>query len=94
MRVLKQSIDEDWPDDFGVCDHWSQVIERWPELLTDPRRFVVTVTPIRKTDQTASGGWRWHKWGEYIGTKDPQYEYLYDEPDIDVVYVFHILEVR
>ncbi len=24
-------------------------------------------------------GWRWHKWGEYLGKGDPQCEYLGDE---------------
>lgn len=25
------------------------------------------------------GGWRWHKWGEYVGEGDPRREYLDDE---------------
>jgi hypothetical protein len=35
--------------------------------------------------------WRWHKWGEYIGTKNPQHEYLYDEDEsIQEVFCYHI----
>lgn len=82
------------PKDYGVCDDWTQIIERWPEILTDPRRLIITVTEVRRDEQPSDGGWRWHKWGEYIGTHEPQYEYLYDEEDIDRVFCFHIHEVN
>jgi hypothetical protein len=32
--------------------------------------------------------------GEYLGTQNPQCEYLYDEPDIEEVYIFEIVEVN
>jgi hypothetical protein len=47
---------------------------------------------VIKANQSHEGGWRWHKWGEYIGKYEPQYEYLYDEPEIEKVYVYHIYE--
>ena len=37
--------------------------------------------------------WRWHKWGPYIGTKEPKCEYLYDEPEIDKVVIFELYEI-
>lgn len=82
------------PQDFGVCDDPKQITEKWPELLTSARRFMIGVTPIYRKDQPADGGWRWHKWGEYIGIKTPQHEYLYDEKEIDVVWVFNIVELE
>jgi hypothetical protein len=77
---------------FGVCDSVEQLLAACPELETPGREFVVTVTVIRKADEPSEGGWRWHKWGEYIGTQDPQCEYIHDEPTIEEVLCFHIYE--
>ena len=81
------------PADYGVADSWEQIVERWPELLTDERRFVIGMTEVRRVDQSSEGGWRWHKWGEYIGTREPTTEYLADETCIESVWTFHIYEV-
>jgi hypothetical protein len=67
---------QDAPNDFGVCDRWEQIVKTWPELLTDPRHFVIGLAEVRRDEQPAWGGWRWHKWGEYIGDFEPQQEYL------------------
>lgn len=77
---------------YGVCDTVEQLLKLYPELEASPRQFVVTVTPIRRAEEPKYGGWRWHKWGPYIGTKDPQCEYLADEPFIEEVLVYHIYE--
>lgn len=80
---------------YGVCDNWEQIIERCPMIRDDPdRHFVVSVTCMRKADQSPSGGWRWHKWGDYIGTQSPQCEYLYDEPVIEQAYVYHVYQLN
>ena len=78
---------------FGVCDHYRQVLTKYPELKTSSRKFVLSITPVLKVNQPPRGGWRWHKWGEYIGDKTPTKEYLYDEPKIEKVYCYHILEI-
>lgn len=91
---LRRHYEEDRPDDYGVCDYPTQVIERWPQLATDERPFILLFSEIDRAKQPPDGGWRWHKWGRYIGTREPQCEYLYDEPEIDLVYVFHILQVK
>lgn len=79
---------------YGVCDNHEQIIKEYPELQEcKDRNFVVIMTPIYKNEQESEGGWRWHKWGEYIGDKTPTHEYLYDEPDIEMIYVYHIFEV-
>lgn len=94
MKGLREH-DFNGPAEHGVCDTPEQIKERWPQLETDPRRFVVSVTPMYKANQPTSGGWRWHKWGTYIGTKNPQHEYLADEgPEFEVVYVFEIHQVK
>lgn len=90
---------EHYPGDLpinccGVCDHPEQVIQKCPELeMSQSRHFFVTFTCVKKSTQPPDGGWRWHKWGEYIGEKSPQHEYIYDEDDsIQEVYCYHIYE--
>lgn len=77
---------------YGVCDSVEQLLARCPELESAARRFIVMVTPIRREAEPDEGGWRWHKWGEYIGTQKPEHEYLYDDKHIDEVLCFHIYE--
>ena len=78
---------------YGVCDNYTQVLEQCPELVGNVyRKFVLVVTKVTKQSQPAEGGWRWHKWGPYIGTQNAQHEYLYDEPDVEEVYCYDIFE--
>lgn len=79
---------------YGVCDNYEQVLSHHPEVNDPNKKFVITLTPIIKAEEPSGGGWRWHKWGEYIGTLNPQCEYLYDENDtIQKVYVYHIYQL-
>lgn len=77
---------------YGVCDSVQQILDQAPELQDPQREFIITVTRLKKADQPSSGGWRWHKWGEYIGTQTPTAEYLFAEPLIEEVLVYHIYE--
>jgi hypothetical protein len=77
---------------YGVCDNVEQLLQACPELEASERKFVITLTSVRKEAQHASGGWRWGKWGPYIGTQNPQCDYLYDEPYIEQVYCYRIYE--
>lgn len=79
---------------YGVCDHALNILTHpdYISILNSPdRRFTVFLTEVRREDQPEDGGWRWHKWGPYIGNYKPQHEYLYYEK-IDKVFVFKILE--
>lgn len=91
-KKYNEIFDEEtgYPETYGVCDDFSQVVSKWPSLITDDLEHFITFQEIRKEDQPESGGWRWHKWGAYIGEHEPTQEYLYDEEDIDKVLVFHI----
>lgn len=81
-------------DAYGVADTWDQVLTRYSTVLGAPgRTFVLMCTPVRREDQPVEGGWRWHKWGGYIGTRTPTAEYLRDEPEIEDVVCYHIFEV-
>ena len=77
---------------YGVCDNIDQILKVFPELEKSDREFVVTVSKVERANQSPTGGWRWHKWGPYIGTHTPQHEYIYDEEGIDVVLCYHIYE--
>ena len=79
---------------YGVCDNYQQILDQCPEIVTGERRFVITLAEMRKDGQPDQGGWRWHKWGPYIGTHEPQCEYLHDEPVVENVFCFHIYEKK
>lgn len=80
------------PPEYGVCDSPEQFKSKYLDALRSDARYeyVVSFVHLRKSEQPSRGGWRWHKWGEYVGEKDPQCEYLYDEPEIEEVYTFHV----
>ena len=86
--------------DYGVADNASQVMDYYDKLCrehadyTNNHKFVILLTPIFRKSEPEVEGWRWHKWGPYIGEHEIKCEYLYDEKGIDYVYVFKILEVE
>jgi hypothetical protein len=77
---------------YGVCDSPEQLLSLY-DFEADPRKLVISLTHLRKADEPPSGGWRWHKWGPYVGKQKPQCEYLYHEPEIAEIFVYHIYEV-
>lgn len=83
---------EDYRGSYGVCDSLEQLLEVYPELENSDRKFVVTMSEVIKANQPVRDGWRWHKWGNYIGSHEIQCEYLYNEKDIESVWVYHIYE--
>ena len=77
-----QAMDLDMEVQYGVADNIEQIKEHYKRWLDDPKlKWVITVTPVfqDKSKKGEGGGWRWHKWGPYIGTLNPQHEYLDDE---------------
>jgi hypothetical protein len=78
-----------WFSEYGVCDSPTQ-------FMASPTGKALEARPgqLLRKDQPADGGWRWHKWGPYIGEQKREgYEYLYDEKTIDEVYTYHLYEV-
>lgn len=80
---------------YGVADNLEQVVALYNNNEDGwfKGNHVIFCTKILKDPTEPCSGWRWHKWGGYIGTRDPQCEYLNDEPDIDEVVVFCIYKV-
>mgnify|MGYP000638481365 CR=1 FL=1 len=85
---------------YGVADNVEQIKEYFKEEIEDTtRKYVIACTPVfqDKENKGKGGGWRWHKWGEYIGKLNPCYEYLDDEDfgeDFKYVICFHLYEVK
>lgn len=80
--------------EYGVCDNWEQITARWPHLVADPEAYLIAMVEMRREHQSEYGGWRWHKWGEYIGTQKSENEYIYDDKHIDVVYTYHVYRLE
>ena len=78
---------------YGVCDSPEQVLAKYPEFAAPEHEYVMFFVPVNADDQPADGGWRWSKWGEYIGTGEPKCEYIYDEPVLRSVMTFSVYEV-
>ena len=91
--VFGPAPDGEYRGAYGVCDNANQILVTYPELVCSERRFTVTLCEVRREAQSETGGWRWHKWGRYIGTFEPQHEYLNDEVGIDRVFCYHIYEL-
>lgn len=81
---------------YGVADTPQQILE-YPKHLNyfikSKRHFVCCMTEIHKKDQPKRDGWRWHKWGSYIGNHQIMCEYLYDEIGINSVLLYHFYEI-
>ena len=76
---------------YGVADNIEQIKKLYEKVLDKSKEYVCLATPIQKGE---NGGWRWHKWGPYIGSQKPTMEYLDEEKLIDLVFVYHIHEVQ
>lgn len=71
-----------WFSQYGVCDNVEQVLEKYKDVLEgDEHQYFVWFTPMFQEKENAGkgGGWRWHKWGPYIGELERRCEYLDDE---------------
>lgn len=79
----------DLEDDFWLGRALVKMIELYPEY-----KLVLLMTPHVNTKDCSWGGWRWHKWGEYIGVHEPQHEYLSCEQGIDYVLSYDLEIVK
>ena len=79
---------------YGVCDNIVQIFERDERIkqyVDDPdNKFIIQMHYIAKKDCSPKWGWRWHKWGRYIGEHEITTEYLYDEPIVEGVWVYQM----
>jgi len=84
---------------YGVADSVDHIKEYFKEEIECPdKKYVIEVTPVYQDadNKGKGGGWRWHKWGEYIGKLNPKCEYLDDEEfgdDFEYVICFHLYQI-
>lgn len=80
---------------FGVADNIEQVVDFYNKNKDGvfAGNHVITFFDVYRNKNNPYCGWRWHKWGLYIGEKKPVAEYLNDEPEIDHVICFNIYKV-
>ena len=81
---------------YGVADNLQQIVDFYnanEDGYFNGNHVISCFEVHRNVDEPCSG-WRWHKWGQYIGTQNPKCEYLNDEPEIEKVICFSIYKVR
>ncbi len=76
---------------YGVADNIEQIKKLYePVIFNKKCQAVISVCEVDKAKQPERGGWRWHKWGEYIGIHEITCEYIKDEPIVEKVLCFHL----
>ena len=86
-----------WEMSNIVCDSIEQAKKHWQAYMDDPEReFMIIVNPVQRNPANAGtgSGWRWKKWGPYVGTHEIQHEFLDDEEAIDKVLLASIIQVN
>jgi len=82
---------------YGVADNVSQILDYYDEykkkFSIDLDDCIIAANCIYKKYQPSNGGWRWHKWGKYLGKYKISHEYIYDE-DIEMVLVWELLFLK
>lgn len=94
FEINADGTDARYLSSYGICDYPRQLLEVFPKLVSCDEKYCVSFVKVEKVNQPERHGWRWHKWGQYIGIQNPQHEYLFDEMDIDTVYTFSIYGVN
>lgn len=80
-------------ENFGVADNIEQILKHYPELLQSKDKFIVLISDVYRKDQPESYGFRYEKFGDYIGTQDIQHEFMYDDKHIDKVIIYWIFKI-
>lgn len=75
-------INGNFINSYGVADNLEQIKNYYKNQIEDEvDKYVIIISYIYQEPKNKGkgGGWRWHKWGPYIGNLNPQCEYLDDE---------------
>ena len=91
---LRESNEAYPKNEYGVADNVEQVLSHFKEELDDPdTAYIIGAFWVTKNGQPI-GGWRWEKWGPYIGKQEPLAQYIRDEPVIESVLVYHLYRIE
>lgn len=84
-----------WEQSNIVCDSVEQAKTHWHGLIGEAdREFVIVFNTVEREPGKPNSGWRWKKWGPYIGTHEIKHDYLNDETGIDKVLLASIIQVN
>lgn len=79
---------------YGMCDNSDQIMHIVGKVLEqDHRKWVVSVHPIFRGHEPEHDGFRFDKWGPYVGTRKLTHDYLYDCTDIEYMCTWHIYQI-
>jgi len=97
-RYPVRMSNDDWGtintiSEYGVCDSPEQLLDLY-NFEDDTRKLVISMVEVRRERQPPEGGWRYHKWGPYIGEQNPRSEYLYHDNHIERVFTYNIYQVE
>lgn len=73
---------DEYVNSYGVADNIEQIKEYYKRQIENKNeKYIISLSPVfqDKENKGKEDGWRWHKWGPYIGELDSKYEYLDDE---------------
>ena len=97
--ILQYYSKNKYVEQYGVADSIEQIKKFYKkQIKSKTEKIVIALTPVcqDKENKGKGGGWRWHKWGRYIGNLNPQCEYLDDEEfgdDFKYILCFHMYYV-
>lgn len=80
-------------NNYGVCDSPEQLLSIY-DFEKDERKLFICFVEIKREDEPSNGGWRYHKWGEYVGEQNPQSEYIYHDKHIEKVYTYSVYQLK
>lgn len=79
----------------GICDNASQVINKHSKIVKDKnKKYIIFLSPVFKCDQQVGTGFRWSRYGKYIGVQDQSEKLLVDEPYIEFIFKYSIYEIK
>jgi hypothetical protein len=76
---------------YGVCDSVAQFMNDYYYTIDAVEgNWIVSLEEVYRADQPKYDGWRWAKWGPYLGEEQRTSDYLVNEQFIDKVCVFNL----
>ena len=78
-----------WPG-YGLADTHLQILEYFKEspFIKTDIPYCVLMQKVFRIMQPEHNGFRYHKWGPYIGEQELLHEYLADDTHIDKIIIF------
>ena len=93
-RMISWLDSPEYIPDYGMCDDDEQFLRRFPHIVSCEQKYIITFSLIDKASEPETGGFRFHKNGQYYGEQQCEgYEYFAHEPHMTHVCAFHVYRV-